>query len=209
MTMKSNAGKKSGMLLVISGPSGTGKGTVCDLLRQRRSDLDYSISATTRSPRDGEIDGVNYFFLTREEFQRRIDDGNFLEWAEIYGNFYGTPKDKVLEQLNRGKNILLEIDVQGAMKVQKNYPDGVFVFLLPPSMDELKRRIVGRNSEDEDSLQKRLSTAKSEFEIGKNYEYVVVNDEVETAVEKIESIIDVENLRVEKNLDLFDKLIES
>ena len=198
-----------GILLVISGSSGTGKGTVCNSLRKRRPDLEYSISATTRSPRAGETDGVEYFFLTRDEFKRKIEAGDFLEYADNYGNFYGTPRDKVLEQLNLGKTILLEIDVQGARQVQKNYPDGVFIFLLPPSIEELKRRIIGRNSETEESIQKRLSIVNDELESGKSYNYVVVNDEVERAVDEICAILDAESLKVGRNLNLFDELVKN
>ena len=198
-----------GILLVISGSSGTGKGTVCNSLRKRRPDLEYSISATTRSPRAGETDGVEYFFLTREEFKRKIDAGDFLEYADNYGNFYGTPRDKVLEQLNLGKTILLEIDVQGARQVQKNYPDGVFIFLLPPSIEELRRRITGRNSETEESIQKRLSIVNDELESGKSYNYVVINDEVEKAVDEICAILDAESLKVGRNLNLFDELVKN
>lgn len=198
-----------GILLVISGSSGTGKGTVCNSLRKRRPDLEYSISATTRSPRAGETDGVEYFFLTRDEFKRKIEAGDFLEYADNYGNFYGTPRDKVLEQLNLGKTILLEIDVQGARQVQKNYPDGVFIFLLPPSIEELKRRIIGRNSETEENIQKRLSIVNDELESGKSYNYVVVNDEVERAVDEICAILDAESLKVGRNLSLFDELVKN
>ena len=198
-----------GILLVISGSSGTGKGTVCNSLRKRRPDLEYSISATTRSPRAGETDGVEYFFLTRDEFKRKIEAGDFLEYADNYGNFYGTPRDKVLELLNLGKTILLEIDVQGARQVQKNYPDGVFIFLLPPSIEELRRRITGRNSETEESIQKRLSIVNDELESGKSYNYVVVNDEVEKAVDEICAILDAESLKVGRNLNLFDELVKN
>ena len=198
-----------GILLVISGSSGTGKGTVCNSLRKRRPDLEYSISATTRSPRAGETDGVEYFFLTRDEFKRKIEAGDFLEYADNYGNFYGTPRDKVLEQLNLGKTILLEIDVQGARQVQKNYPDGVFIFLLPPSIEELRRRITGRNSETEESIQKRLSIVNDELESGKSYNYVVINDEVEKAVDEICAILDAESLKVGRNLNLFDELVKN
>ena len=198
-----------GILLVISGSSGTGKGTVCNSLRKRRPDLEYSISATTRSPRAGETDGVEYFFLTRDEFKRKIEAGDFLEYADNYGNFYGTPRDKVLELLNLGKTILLEIDVQGARQVQKNYPDGVFIFLLPPSIEELRRRITGRNSETEESIQKRLSIVNDELESGKSYNYVVINDEVEKAVDEICAILDAESLKVGRNLNLFDELVKN
>ena len=128
---------RKGLLILISGPSGTGKGTVCDLLRQKHPEISYSISATTRQPRPGEQDGVNYYFYTKEKFREMIDQGQLLEWAEVYGNFYGTPKQKVLDRLDAGEDILLEIDTQGALNVMKVMPEGLFIFLLPPSLEEL------------------------------------------------------------------------
>ena len=125
---------RKGLLILISGPSGTGKGTVCDLLRQKHPEISYSISATTRQPRPGEQDGVNYYFYTKEKFREMIDQGQLLEWAEVYGNFYGTPKQKVLDRLEAGEDILLEIDTQGALNVMKVMPEGLFIFLLPPSL---------------------------------------------------------------------------
>ena len=133
--------KKRGVLIVISGPSGAGKGTICKALLEKKDDLFLSVSATTREPRAGEVHGVNYYFLSKEEFLNKVDEGDFLEWAEVYGNYYGTPKSKVEEMLNEGKNVILEIDIQGALKVKENCEDGVFIFILPPSMEELKQRI--------------------------------------------------------------------
>ena len=135
---------RKGLLILISGPSGTGKGTVCDLLRQKHPEISYSISATTRQPRPGEQDGVNYYFYTKEKFREMIDQGQLLEWAEVYGNFYGTPKQKVLDRLEAGEDILLEIDTQGALNVMKVMPEGLFIFLLPPSLEELAARLQGR-----------------------------------------------------------------
>ena len=134
---------RKGLLILISGPSGTGKGTVCDLLRQKHPEISYSISATTRQPRPGEQDGVNYYFYTKEKFREMIDQGQLLEWAEVYGNFYGTPKQKVLDRLDAGEDILLEIDTQGALNVMKVMPEGLFIFLLPPSLEELAARLKG------------------------------------------------------------------
>ena len=143
---------RKGLLILISGPSGTGKGTVCDLLRQKHPEISYSISATTRQPRPGEQDGVNYYFYTKEKFREMIDQGQLLEWAEVYGNFYGTPKQKVLDRLEAGEDILLEIDTQGALNVMKVMPEGLFIFLLPPSLEELAARLKGRGTETEESL---------------------------------------------------------
>ena len=197
---------KQGLLVVISGASGTGKGTVCSALMESMPELSYSISATTRSPRKGEQDGVNYYFLTKEAFEKMIEEGGFLEWAKVYDNYYGTPLKKIQERLAEGQDILLEIDTQGALKVMEKCPEGVFIFLLPPSMEELERRIRGRGTETEESLAKRLGAAKSEIGIGRRYKYAVVNDSVNDAVEKIKEILVAEHCRVEKNIELFEVL---
>ncbi len=155
--------------MVVSGPSGAGKGTICkELLSRRGDDITVSISATTRSPRDGEVEGVNYFFLKKDKFKEMIEEGEFLEHAQVYDNFYGTPKKFVMDELLEGRNVLLEIDIQGAMQVREKYPEGVFVFVLPPSMKELKNRIIGRGSETAETLEKdfrvhflRLTISKS------------------------------------------------
>ena len=197
---------KQGLLVVVSGASGTGKGTVCNALMKSLPELGYSISATTRSPREGEKDGVNYYFLSREAFERMIGEGGFLEWAEVYGNYYGTPLKKIEERLAEGQDILLEIDTQGALKVMEKCPEGVFIFLLPPSMGELEQRIRGRGSETEESLARRLGAARAEIGIGRRYRYAVVNDEVERAVEKIRAILVAERCRTEKNTEFFEVL---
>lgn len=195
-----------GMLIVVSGASGTGKGTVCRQLLAANPTLFYSISATTRPKRRGETDGVEYFFLTRETFEKWLAEGKFLEHAEVYGNFYGTPAHIVDERLNRGEDVLLEIDVQGALQVMKNRPDGVYIFLLPPSLDELRNRIQNRGTDSPEVIARRLKAAASEIAIGKNYQYVVVNDTVATAADKIQSIIAAERCRVSRNAALFDAL---
>ena len=179
---------KKGNLIVISGPSGAGKGTICKALLEREDNLYISVSATTRSPRKGEVNGVNYYFLTQEEFKKKVDNNEFLEWAEVHGNYYGTPKFNVEEMINEGKNIILEIDVQGALNVKKNCEDGVFIFILPPSMEELKRRII------------RFKTAYEEINYISKYNYAVVNDDLEEAVKKVQNILYAEDCRV-SNID--------
>ena len=191
---------KKGNLIVISGPSGAGKGTICKALLEREDNLYISVSATTRSPRKGEVDGVNYYFLTQEEFKKKVDNNEFLEWAEVHGNYYGTPKFNVEEMINEGKNIILEIDVQGALNVKKNCEDGVFIFILPPSMEELKRRIIARGSETPESLIKRFKTAYEEINYISKYNYAVVNDDLEEAVKNVQNILYAEDCRV-SNID--------
>lgn len=197
---------RKGLLILISGPSGTGKGTVCDLLRQKHPEISYSISATTRQPRPGEQDGVNYYFYTKEKFREMIDQGQLLEWAEVYGNFYGTPKQKVLDRLDAGEDILLEIDTQGALNVMKAMPEGLFIFLLPPSLEELAARLKGRGTETEESLHRRLGAAVDEIKLATKYRYVVVNDKVEDAEETIANIIEAEHHRSDLNESLLAKL---
>ena len=193
-----------GLLIVISGASGTGKGTVCKKILADLPAVAYSISATTRAPRPGEVDGREYYFLSVEEFKSWIADGKFLEHAEVYGNFYGTPLNKIEERLNRGEDILLEIDVQGALNVKRKCPEGIYIFLLPPSLEELKRRIEGRGTETPESLARRLKNAVAEIKIGLEYDYVVVNDSIENAVEKIKAILTAERLKVARNEDKFN-----
>lgn len=197
---------RKGFLLVVSGPSGVGKGTVTEALLESNDDLVFSISATTRGMRDYENDGEDYFFLTKEEFKGRVDKGEFLEYAEVHENMYGTPKDFVLEGIDKGDIIVLEIDVQGALQVKANYPNGVFVFLLPPSLEELEHRLTHRGTESEEQIAIRLANAKSEIAKFNEYQYAVINDEVDNAVKDINSIIEAEKLRVMSN-DSLDKYL--
>ncbi len=189
-----------GLLIIVSGPSGAGKGTICKELISRDDSILVSVSATTRKPRNGEVDGVSYHFLSRERFEKMILEDGFLEHACVYDNYYGTPKDFVVEQITQGKNVLLEIDIQGALQVKKKYPEGIFVFILPPSMKTLKSRIEGRGSETPESLKKRLSSAYSEIELIKNYDYFIVNDTVDHATDVLQAIITAEKCRVDADI---------
>ena len=197
---------RKGMLVLVSGPSGTGKGTVCNLLREKHPELAYSISATTRQPRPGEVDGVNYYFYDKAKFEAMIEAGELLEWANVYGNYYGTPKQAVLDRLEAGEDILLEIDTQGALNVMEAMPEGLYVFLLPPSLEELEKRLRGRGTETEESIARRLGAAKEEIGRAVKYRYVVVNDTVEKAEETIANIIAAEHNRTDLNEDLLKAL---
>ena len=196
---------RKGLLVVVSGPSGAGKGTICQALLEKTT-LAYSVSATTRKPRAGEVDGESYYFLSVEAFEKMIEKDELLEWAKVYDNYYGTPLKKVEEKLAAGEDILLEIDTQGAMKVREKFPEGVYIFILPPSLAELERRIRGRDTETEDVLQKRLAAAIDEIEAGKCYKYVVTNDEVDGAVDSVCAILAAERRLVARNGELFDEI---
>lgn len=191
---------RKGTLIVLSGPSGTGKGTVLKHFFENYADdkIKLSISATTRSPREGEVNGVNYFFVEKDKFEAMIENDMLLEWAAFCGNHYGTPKAFVDENLENGCDVILEIEVQGALKVMEKRPDAVFVFIAPPSMEELKSRIVGRNTETDDVIDKRMETAKWEVKNISKYTYAVVNDDIDKAARKLKTIVDAERLKVEK-----------
>ncbi|MED3624282.1 guanylate kinase [Neobacillus thermocopriae] len=201
--------QEKGLLIVLSGPSGVGKGTVRKaIFSQPDTSFEYSISVTTRKPREGEVDGVDYFFKTREEFEEMIEQGKLLEYAEFVGNYYGTPVDYVQETLNKGKDVFLEIEVKGARQVREKFPEGLFIFLMPPSLSELKNRIVTRGTETEDIIHNRLQTAREEIEMMELYDYVVENDQVENACERIKAIVKAEHCRRERVEHRYKKLLE-
>lgn len=183
-----------GLKIVLSGPSGSGKGTIVkELIKDEQFRL--SISATTRSPRQGEEEGVHYFFKTREAFESMIAENELLEYAEFCGNYYGTPKAFIEDSVKNGKDVILEIEVEGAMQIKEIYPEAVFIFVVPPSLDELENRLVGRNTETREVIDRRLGRAKEELALYKQYDYVVVNDRLVEAIEEIQCIVRAEKLR--------------
>ena len=200
--------KKTGTLIVISAPSGAGKGTICRELLKRNDNLCMSISMTTRSPREGEENGVDYYFVSKEEFKKRISEGKFLEYAKVHNdNYYGTPKDKVDEWLKEEKDVILEIDIQGALEINDKVKEAIFIFIMPPSMRILKQRLIRRNTETKEQLIERFKTAYKEINEVSKYNYVVINDDINLAVKKIESILTAEKCRVDRieDVDLNNK----
>ena len=193
-----------GVLLIISGPSGSGKGTIVE---QLVSELGYcvSISATTRNPRPNEKDGIHYFFKTKEEFEKMIDNGELLEHAAFCGNYYGPPKKYVEEQLESGKNIILEIEVQGALQVKKKYNDAVLIFTMPPTLTELRRRLEFRGTETKEVIDARINRAEEELEFLPDYDYIVINDTVDEAVKDVDCIVKAERMKCSRNPELKNK----
>ena len=202
---------KRGMLIVLSGPSGVGKGTVRKaIFDQPGNDFQYSISMTTRKPRPGEVNGKDYFFVSKEEFEQKIQAGEMLEYAKYVDNYYGTPLKWINDTLDAGKDVFLEIEVNGAMQVRSKSPNGVFIFLTPPDLMELKQRLIHRGTDSMEVINKRIKKALSEIEMMQNYDYAVVNDEVPNAVEKVKEIIRSERLRVRRVMpDYLEMLGES
>ena len=200
--------KDKGLLLVISGFSGAGKGTVVKRLLEQHNDYALSISATTRSPREGEQDGREYFFKSKEEFEKMIEASELIEYARYVDNYYGTPKAYVEEQLKEGKNVILEIEIQGALNIKSMVPDAVLLFIMPPSAKELERRLVGRGTEDEATIRARLSRASEEAQGVENYNYIVINDDVDACVETIDSIVKSEKRKAANNINLINNIKE-
>lgn len=198
-----------GLLIVLSGPSGVGKGTVRKaIFESDDNDFQYSVSMTTRNKREGEIEGVDYYFRTREEFEALIEAGEMLEYAEYVGNYYGTPLSYVQKTLDQGKDIFLEIEVQGAKQVKEKVPDGVFIFLTPPDLAELRSRITGRGTDSAEVIDERMRVAREEIEMMALYDYAVVNDEVSKAVQRIREIISSEHFRVDRVIGKYIKMLE-
>ena len=204
---------KKGLLLVVSGPSGTGKGTICKDIVAKHEDINLSISATTRNPRVGEVEGKSYFFKTKEEFEAMVDRGEFLEHAMIYDNYYGTPKKAIFDELDMGRDVILEIEMQGAMQIKEVYPQAVFIFVLPPSLQELRNRIVGRGTETEEQIEKRFNSAYDEIKLLGDYDYFIFNNIVEKSAEEILNILEVEKNKVSRYkkdiLDMLEKEIQN
>ena len=198
--------KSRGMLIVFSGPAGTGKGTVCKEFLKRNPDSVLSVSATTRLPRPGETDGKEYFFVSREKFEETIKKDGFLEYACFCDNYYGTPKKAVDEKLENGFNVILEIEVQGAMQIKEKVPEAVFVFISPPSKKVLRERIEGRGTETPEVINKRMTLAENELKQIVNYDYLIVNDEVEKAVKSFEDIVNAERLKTSRNLNFIQEV---
>lgn len=200
--------KPKGLLLVVSGPSGAGKGTICGLLRKALPDLAYSVSVTTRAPREGEVDGKDYFFKTVSQVKDMIFRGELLEYAQVYGNYYGTPKPYVMGLLNEGRDVLLEIDVQGALQIKKVFPDGVFVFVVPPTLSELRARIYNRGKDTEEVIEKRLKEATHELRYASKYDYIIVNDIAEKAAERVLTLLEAERYRAGRTYFIIDKILD-
>lgn len=197
-----------GLLIVLSGPSGVGKSTVrIALFNKKGHDLVYSISMTTRKPRVGEVDGVDYYFVDKPTFERRIEEGKFLEWAEFVGNYYGTPKDKVDEQLQKGHEVVLEIEVAGALQVRSKMPEAVFIFIVPPGKEALYSRLKKRDTEPDSIIRERIEKADREFLLAHKYDYIVVNDDVDNAADRILNIIRAEHAKTERTIHQYMKML--
>lgn len=198
-----------GTLFVISAPSGCGKGTILEEVFKRVDNLFFSVSATTRSPRPGEVDGVNYFFKTVEEFKEMVDNGGVLEYAQFCGNYYGTPKAAVLEKLSNGIDVILEIETQGAMNIKQSFPEAVLIFILPPSVKELERRLKKRGTETDEVIAKRVGEASGEINKAYNYDFVMINDDLEIAIENFIHILKSHRFKIENNKNTIDEVLKN
>lgn len=200
---------KKGILIVVSGPSGCGKGTILGKLFESCENLEYSVSATTRAPRNGEVDGVNYHFKTKEEFISMAENGELLEYACYCDNYYGTPKKQVLDMLESGKDVILEIEVEGAMQIKETYPNAAFVFILPPSVKVLKERLTGRGTESPEVVESRIKKALSELTMAYKYDYAIINDKLDEAVEALRCVINGEKQVVGRMINKIDEVLEN
>ena len=187
----------AGKLFIISGPSAVGKGTIVKRITDSDENIRVSVSATTREPREGETEGVSYYFMTDGEFQKSVKEGGFLEHASVHGHYYGTPKAPVMSQLEEGHDVILEIDVQGAMQVKESCPEGVFIFILPPSLEELRSRILHRGTESQEDIEIRMNAAEKELEYLPHYDYCVVNEDLDKAVESVKKIMETVHWKVD------------
>lgn len=199
---------QKGLLVVISGPSGTGKGTVCKKLLAERENVRYSVSATTRKPREGEVDGQSYFFVSESQFLDMLEKDALIEWDKYCDNYYGTPKAFVDQSVERGTDVILEITVEGALEIKQKYPECVLVFIIPPSLEELRRRIESRATECCNVIEKRLEQAENELKYVSKYDYLILNDSVENAVLNIEKVLDAERLKPSRNIEFVNSLIK-
>lgn len=197
---------RKGLLVVVSAPSGTGKGTLLQMLRKVNRNVRFSVSVTTRPPRQGEEEGKDYFFRTVEQFEEMVKNGELIEWVKYCDNYYGTPKKFVEDAIKQGFDIVLEIDVEGAMNIKKMFPDSVMIFIVPPSLEELKKRIEGRGTEQADVISKRIQVAQKELEYADKYDYIVVNDHLENAVAAMNSILTAEKLKASRNSGMLDEM---
>ena len=198
-----------GKLYVVSAPSGCGKGTILAEVLKNNDNLFYSVSATTRCPRDGEEDGVNYYFLSAEEFKKEIENGGMLEYAQFCDNYYGTPKQKVLDKLNKGIDVILEIETNGAMQIKKAMSEAILIFILPPSVSELRRRLNKRGTEKQDIIDKRVNEAAAEINKACEYDYIMINDELEKAIEDFEAILKASKLTNENNKSKIEEVLKN
>ena len=198
-----------GSLYVVSAPSGCGKGTILSEILKRNKNLFYSVSATTRQPREGEIDGVDYYFLSPEEFKTEIDNEGMLEYAQFCGNYYGTPKKKVIEKLEQGIDVVLEIETKGAMKIKKALKDAILIFILPPSVSELRRRLIKRGTEKQAVIDNRIKEAAEEINRARNYDYIMINDELDKAIEDFDAILKASKLTSRNNIKMIEEVLKN
>lgn len=197
---------REGLLLVVSGPSGAGKGTLLSQVRNHNTNIRFSVSATTRSPRIGEVEGVNYFYKTTDEFEQMIAGNELVEWAEYCDHYYGTPVKYIVDSMKQGFDVILELDVKGALNIRQQFPDSVLIFIVPPSFEELQRRLEGRGTESAEVIGKRLNKARNEVQSIHLYDYVVINDEIEQAAKSISNVIKAEKLRYHRNQEILNTL---